>query len=117
MKQSQVKPGVRAMLSLGGRRGAVAVTVIRRALLSDMRRCEWVTEDSLGRLRHATSRQLQPMPPATLADMPTDSRRGFNMVPDRDGKRAAFLRIVSSEPGQTIDNGDTVITTTLHRLG
>lgn len=69
MKQSQVKPGVRAMLSLGGRRGAVAVTVQRRALISDMdqRPHVWVCEDSRGRLHSATARQLQPMPAPTDA--------------------------------------------------
>lgn len=108
MKQSQVKPGVRAMLSLGARKGSVAVTVIRRALLSDMRRCEWVTEDSLGRLRRATSRQLQPLPAPTVS------------TPAEQAHYSSFarsLRMLDARKGQTIDAGDVVIETTLHRLG
>lgn len=108
MKQSQVKPGVVAMLSLGGRRGAVRVTVIRRALLSDMRRCEWVTEDSLGRLRHATSRQLQPMPHVACQ---TELAAAY------DAHLSRSLRAGAAQPGQTIDAGDVIIETTLHRLG
>jgi hypothetical protein len=67
MKQSEVKPGICAMLSLGGRRGAVAVTVIRRARwepgddgVSVGR--HWLCQDSSERQHVVTARQLQPMP-------------------------------------------------------
>ena len=62
MKRSEVRPGVVAMLSLGGRKGAVRVTVVRGAFTSDPRKQAWVCEDSSGRYRTATPRQLQPMP-------------------------------------------------------
>lgn len=70
MKRSEVKPGVRAMLSLGRRRGAVAVTVLRRAQwepgddgVSVGR--YWLCEDSSERQHVVTARQLQPMPAPT----------------------------------------------------
>jgi hypothetical protein len=105
MKQSQVKPGVRAMLSLGGRRGAVAVTVRFQwtglsAMIHGSR--HWCVVDSSGTERTVTARQLQPMP----APVPLGAH-----------ERAAFLRMSAGRPGQTIDAGDVVITTTLHRLG
>lgn len=65
MRQSQVKPGVRALLSLGGRRGAVAVTVIyqfRPERAGDVR---WSVVDSSGTHRVATPRQLRPLPAPT----------------------------------------------------
>jgi hypothetical protein len=96
MKRSEVRPGVVAMLSLGGRKGAVRVTVVRGAFTSDPRKQAWVCEDSSGRYRTATPRQLQPMPVC---------------------RPHGALRIVSSQTGQTIDAGDVVIETTLHRLG
>jgi hypothetical protein len=63
MKQSQVKPGVRAMLSLG-RRGAVAVTVVRERFAAGTinDRAFWIVADSHGTEHYATARQLQPMP-------------------------------------------------------
>ncbi len=102
MKQSQVKPGVRAMLSLSGRRGAVAVTVIRRGTS-----IHWECVDSSGRVYAATARQLRPMP------APTD-RHGNAIV---ESMRADALKLAPGTAGQTIDLGDVVIETTLHRLG
>jgi hypothetical protein len=103
MKQSQVKPGVRAMLSLG-HRGAVAVTVRyeRTGLARLNGKTTYVCVDSSGTERVVSARQLQPMP----APVPLDAH-----------ERAAFLRMSAGRPGQTIDAGDVVITTTLHRLG
>jgi hypothetical protein len=72
MKQSQVKPGVRALLSLG-RRGGVAVT----------------------------------------GHMGADG----SVYPVIPGKRFNGLGYGPAEKGQTIDAGDVVIETTLHRLG
>ncbi len=49
--------------------------------------------------------------------------RGFGLIESVDHEAMLrmqardALRIVSSEPGQTIDAGDVVIETTLHRLG
>lgn len=99
MRQSQVKPGTVAILSLG-RRGAIRVTVIRAAMLADIdqRPGAWVCEDANGRYRTATARQLQPCP-----------------VTDASGALLGYVG--RGEPGQTIDAGDVVITTTLHRLG
>jgi hypothetical protein len=64
MKQSQVKPGVQAMLSLGGRRGAVAVTVLS---LRWRRPETWLVVDPNGKQHNATPRQLQPMPAPYLS--------------------------------------------------
>lgn len=116
MKQSQVKPGVRAMLSLGGRRGAVAVTVVElftRAGYTTydgsvtIAQAQWRCQDSLGRWHVATARKLQPMP------APTDRHGDLILA----SMRRDALKLAPAQPGQTIDNGDTVITTTLHRLG
>jgi hypothetical protein len=66
VKQSQVKPGVRAMLSLG-HRGAVAVTVVcqwRPERAGDVR---WCVRDSSGVERTVTPRRLQPMPAPYVA--------------------------------------------------
>lgn len=99
MKRADVKPGVVAMLSLG-RRGSIRVTVIRAAMLADIdeRPGAWVCEDANGRYRTATARQLSPCP-----------------VTSRDGALLGYVG--PREPGQTIDAGDVVITTTLQRLG
>jgi hypothetical protein len=105
MRQSQVKPGARALLSLG-RRGAVAVTVVRVHRASNRvgtsaSAATWLVKDSSGGYHIATARRLQPLP-----------------VTDASGKLIGYApRIESSEPGQTIDMGDSVIETTLHRLG
>jgi hypothetical protein len=93
MKQSEVKPGVRALLSLG-RRGAVAV----RVLCAWGTGREWLAVDSSGREHTVTARQLRPLP-----------------VTDASGELIGYAG--PAEPGQTIDAGDVVITTTLHRLG
>ena len=61
MKQSQVKPGVRALLSLG-HRGAVAVKVEYQRTPERAGDVRWVCVDSSGVYRTATSRQLQPLP-------------------------------------------------------
>ena len=100
MRQSQVKPGVRALLSLG-RRGAVAVTVRWQVTPERAGDVRWSVVDSNGTHRIVTPRRLQPLP-----------------VTDASGKLIGYApRIESSEPGQTIDMGDSVIETTLHRLG
>lgn len=62
MKQSQVKPGVRALLSLGGRRGAVAVTVVCRWTPERAGDVRWCVRDSSGVERTVTPRQLRPLP-------------------------------------------------------
>jgi hypothetical protein len=68
MKQSQVKPGVRAMLSLG-RRGAVAVTVVRERFAAGTinDRAFWIVADSHGTEHSATARQLSPVPVTSAA--------------------------------------------------
>jgi hypothetical protein len=55
MRQSQVKPGARALLSLG-RRGAVAVTVIRPY------EGKWLVQDGAMNTFLAHSRGLSPLP-------------------------------------------------------
>lgn len=78
MRQSQVKPGVRAMLSLG-RRGAVAVEVrylksAPFAAYRDGKVCKvalWACEDSSGRYHIASARQLRPLP-APVAATPAE---------------------------------------------
>lgn len=112
MKQSQVKPGVYAMLSLG-RRGSVRVLVRyqhtpRRA--GDVR---WAVVDSSGTYHEATPRRLQPVPdgPTSLQQEMAQEHHAFM----RD--HFAFIKVGAGKPGQTIDAGDVVIETTLHRLG
>jgi hypothetical protein len=113
MKQSQVKVGTVAMLSLGGRRGSVRVVVryqFRPERAGDVR---WsCLREATGEHFVATPRQLRPLP------------RGYAFHPacDHDALERmlasdAALRAAKAEPGQTIDAGDVVITTTLHRLG
>lgn len=66
MKQSQVKPGVRALLSLG-HRGSVAVTVVcqwRPERAGDVR---WCVRDSSGTERTVTPLQLRPLPAPTVS--------------------------------------------------
>lgn len=107
MKQSEVKPGVRALLSLG-HRGAVAVTVVcqwRPERAGDVR---WCVRDSSGVERTVTPRQLRPLPAPTVST--PEERAHYSSF-------AAKLRVLESRRGQTIDLGGTVITTTLHRLG
>lgn len=98
MKQSLVRPGTVAMLSLGGRRGSVRVTVRyeRTGLARLNGKTTYVCVDSSGTEHVVSARQLQPMPGFTIKGLP----------PCGPGR-----------PGQTIDAGDVVITTTLHRLG
>lgn len=71
MKQSQVKPGVRALLSLGGRRGAVAVTVVELSRTgnrvgSSASPDRWLVRQTggvnVGAYHVATARQLRPLP-------------------------------------------------------
>lgn len=64
MKRSEVKPGVVAMLSLGGRRGAVAVTVIELISRASVVCAQplWLAVTSDGRDYHVTARQLRPLP-------------------------------------------------------
>lgn len=116
MKQSDIKPGMRAMLSLG-RRGAVAVTVVSRSIAAGyvtydgtqrVSRDVWNVTDSSGHLRRATARQLSPMP-APVASTPEE--RAHYATFDRS------LRTLDARKGQTTDMGDVVIETTLHRLG
>lgn len=71
MKQSEVKVGIIAMLSLG-RAGSVRVTVVRRAQwepgddgVSVGR--YWLCEDSSGRHHVVTPRQLRQLIPASAA--------------------------------------------------
>jgi hypothetical protein len=74
MKQSQVKPGVRAMLSLG-HRGAVAVTVRyeRTGLARLNGKTTYVCVDSSGTERTVSARQLQPMPAPAAHSWPSPS--------------------------------------------
>lgn len=74
MKQSQVKPGIHAMLSLGARKGSVRVTVIELFTAAGYRtydgsvtiaQPQWRCQDSGGRWHIATPRKLQPMPAPT----------------------------------------------------
>lgn len=115
MKQAQVKPGVRALLSLG-KRGAVRVTVVELLTAAGYRtydgavaigQPQWRCQDSSGRYHVATPRQLRPLPHVASQG---------ELAAAYDAHLAQRLR-VSSERGQTIDMGDTVIETTLHRLG
>lgn len=103
MKQAQVKPGVRALLTLG-HRGAVAVTVLS---LRWHRPATWLVRDSSGNQYNATARQLRPLPP------PTDPHGDAILA----SMRADALKLAPAQPGHTIDAGDVVIETTLHRLG
>lgn len=112
MRQSQVKPGVVAMLSLG-RRGAVRVTVLElrsaefsKALGSSARL--WAVQDSDARYHYVTTRQLRPMPPSKPDYTETHGGIVFEY---------RTLKCDAGRPGQTIDAGDVVIETTLHRLG
>ena len=107
MKQSQVKPGVVAMLSLG-HRGAVRVTVRYQFTPERAGDVRWSVVDSSGQHRVATPRQLQPMPAPTVS---SESERAHY------SSFAATLRMLDARKGQTIDAGDVTITTTLHRLG
>ncbi len=61
MKQSQVKPGVYAMLSLG-HRGSVRVLVRYQQTPRRAGDVRWACVDSSGVYRDATPRQLQPVP-------------------------------------------------------
>lgn len=117
MKQSQVKPGVYAMLSLG-RRGSVRVLVRyqhtpRRA--GDVR---WAVVDSSGTYHEATPRRLQPVPdgPTSLQQEMAQEHHAF-MRDHFDARAEHWLAEIDARKGQTIDAGDVVITTTLHRLG
>lgn len=107
MKQSQVKPGVVAMLSLG-RRGAVRVTVRYQFTPERAGDVRWSVIDSSGQHHVATPRQLRPMPHVACQR---------ELAAAYDAHLARSLRAGASQPGQTIDAGDVVITTTLHRLG
>jgi hypothetical protein len=69
MKLAEVQPGTVAMLSLGGRRGAVRVTVLSR-----LERGRWSVVDYDGQQRTATARQLMPMP---VSEPLTPSEREF----------------------------------------
>jgi hypothetical protein len=62
MRQSEVKPGVRAMLSLG-HRGAVAVTVIRPY------EGKWLVQDRAMNTFLAHSRGLSPLPVTHASDV------------------------------------------------
>lgn len=104
------------MLSLGGRRGAVAVTVVElqragnrvgSSASPDRWLCRDDSSDSFDRYHVATARQLRPLP------LPVD-RHGDAILASM---RADALKLAPAQPGQTIDAGDVVITTTLHRLG
>jgi hypothetical protein len=68
MKQSQVKPGTVAMLSLG-HRGAVRVTVRyeRTGFARLNGKTSYVCVDSSGVERTVSARQLQPMPAPVAA--------------------------------------------------
>jgi hypothetical protein len=60
MKQSEVKPGIHAMLTTGRNGSACAVTVEYERYWEGRR--EWVCVDSTGVYRTATARQLRPVP-------------------------------------------------------
>lgn len=106
MKQSLVRPGTVAMLSLG-HRGAVRVTVESVFTAAGyrtydgsqtLRDARFNCRDSNGRVHIATARRLSPVP-----------------VTSRDGALLGYVG--QGQPGQTINAGDVEITTTLHRLG
>lgn len=64
MKRAEVRVGTEAMLSLGGRRGAVRVRVEGWTRLVGSKRLYWTCVDSSGRSYEATARQLQRTPEA-----------------------------------------------------
>lgn len=73
MKQSQVKPGTVAMLSLK-HRGAVRVTVRYQFTPERAGDVRWSCVDSSGTHRVVTPRQLQPMPAPTSSSDATAFR-------------------------------------------
>ncbi len=106
MKQSHVKPGVRAWYR------NLAVLVRYQVTPRGPRDVRWVClHESSGREFEATPRQLQPIRGLGLVCAVDHSAYARMAESDRR------LAVTSSEPGQTIDAGDVVITTTLHRLG
>lgn len=126
MKQSQVKRGVRALLSLGGKRGSIAVTVqylkhpkFTTTVDGKANRVElWAVSDSSDRWYVVSARQLRPLPVSDASGKVIGyAGADGGVYPPIAGKRFAGLGYVSVEPGQAIDAGDVVITTTLHRLG
>ena len=74
MKQSHVKPGTVAMLSLG-HRGSVRVTVRYQFTPERAGDVRWSCVDSSGTHRVVTPRQLQPMPAPAW---PADEAANFN---------------------------------------
>ena len=112
MRQSQVKPGVHAMLSLGGRRGSVRVIVRYQRTPERAGDVRWACERASGDEQWfvATPRQLRP-----VTDWPASEQQA------RAAEHYQFMRdhfmTGPAEPGQTIDAGDVIIETTLHRLG
>jgi len=96
MRQNQVKPGVIAMLSLGGRKGSIRVTVVELFTAAGyttydgsvtLRAAQWRCQDSSGQWHVVTARQLKPMPAPT--DPHGDAILG--------SMRRDALRLVSSE--------------------
>lgn len=108
MRQSQVKPGVVAMLRLPGKRGSVRVTVRYQFTPERAGDVRWSAVDSSGTHRVVTPRQLQPMP-APYVSTPAEQAHYASF--------ARSLRVLDASKGQTIDAGDVIIETTLHRLG
>lgn len=91
MKQSQVKPGVRAMLSLG-RRGSIQVEVRYQRQPERAGDVRWACEAVNGTWHVATPRQLSPVP-VTSADGVLLGHLGANggVYPAIDGKRFTGL--------------------------
>lgn len=105
MKQSQVKPGVYAMLSLGGRRGAVRVVVKYQRTPERAGDVRWAVEDSSGRWHTATPRQLQPVPDGPTSVQQEAAAEHYAFM------RAAFMtdpnleQVAVSADGQTLTIG------------
>lgn len=88
------------MLSLGGRRGAVRVTVRYQFTPERAGDVRWSVVDSSGQHRVATPRQLRPLP-----------------APHYDARAEHWLTAIDARKGQTLELDNVVIETTLHRLG
>jgi hypothetical protein len=92
MKASDIRPGQFAITRVSGTRKRVTILGYSEDKVNVVVRVQ-----DTRNLVYRTPRQLS----VATADL------GHNRA----------LRVVSSAPGQTIDAGDVVITTTLHRLG